>query len=262
MNEEVIKKVAETYHSLLRKNNFFPDYNQELEFYDQVSNATRKHDDWEHFILGVETAYFALPYHLRKIIKCDYFYQNYSFWWEEFYTKKQYKNFKEEAIEAFYSNLKKVKALDYLKENEPKNNLITKLRSTISDLSKQNILVADLNVIQSLDWLKDECEEKIVSKSLINKHEAEIFDMARTNYLKANTGEYFNNVDTAVCGAYLANYIADKYKVDSWNALDWLEKHWVFDGSDEESTKALKSFDENEFKSSFFRKEKEEEVGL
>lgn len=112
MKERIIQNVAETYHHLLRVNNFFPDYNQELEFYDAVSTACRKHLPWEKFILAVETAYFAMQYHLRKIIKCDFFYQNYSFWWEEFYTKRQYKKFREEAIDLFYNNLKKTHAIN------------------------------------------------------------------------------------------------------------------------------------------------------
>lgn len=114
--EKIIQEVAKSYHSLLRKNNFFPDYNQELEFYEDVSNAcVREHAPWEKFILATETAYFAMPYHLRKIVKCDYFYQNYSFWWEEFYTKKQYAKFKEEAVDLFYGNLEKTKALELMK---------------------------------------------------------------------------------------------------------------------------------------------------
>lgn len=109
MNEEkIIRQIAKNYHRLLRKNNFFPDYNQELEFYDMVSSACREHLPWEQFILGVETCYFALPYHLRKIIKYEYFYNNYSFWWEEFYTRKQFRIFKKEAIAGFIANLKKL----------------------------------------------------------------------------------------------------------------------------------------------------------
>lgn len=110
--EKIIRLVAKTYHQLLRKNNFFPDYNQELEFYDVVSSACREHALWEQFILGVETCYFALPYHLRKIIKYEYFYNNYSFWWEEFYTRKQYRIFKKEAVMGFINNLKKVKVIN------------------------------------------------------------------------------------------------------------------------------------------------------
>lgn len=111
MKEKTIQKVADAYHSLLRQNNFFPDYNQELEFYDVVSSACRSHLPWEKFILAVETSYFALQYHLRKIIKCEFFYQNYSFWWEEFYTRRQYKKFREEAIDVFFTNLVKTHAI-------------------------------------------------------------------------------------------------------------------------------------------------------
>lgn len=113
MNEEkTIKKVADTYHRLLRENNFFPDYNQELEFYDIVSTACRNHLPWEKFILAVETSYFALQYHLRKIIKCEFFYRNYSFWWEEFYTRRQYRAFRQEAVTSFYKNLELTHAIN------------------------------------------------------------------------------------------------------------------------------------------------------
>ena len=112
MKEEVIKEIAKKYHSLLRKHNFFPDYNQELMFYDSISKSCRDHKIWEKFILGVETSYFSLSYHLRRIIKHQYFYRNYSFWWEEFYTRRQYTLFKKEAIETFFDNLVKNKLID------------------------------------------------------------------------------------------------------------------------------------------------------
>jgi len=112
MKEKIIKLVAEKYHSTLRKHNFFPDFNQELKFYDSVSTACTDHLNWENFILGVETAYFGLSYNYRKIIKHNYFYKNYSFWWEEFYTRRLYKQYKQEAIDKFYENLQKIKILN------------------------------------------------------------------------------------------------------------------------------------------------------
>ena len=111
-DEKIIKNVANEYHKLLRQHNFFPNYNQELQFYDVVKEACSKHLAWEQFILAVETAYFALANHLRKIIKYDFFYQNYSFWWEEFYTRKQYRAFKKEAVDIFFQNLIKTCVLN------------------------------------------------------------------------------------------------------------------------------------------------------
>jgi len=109
-NRQVIK-IARAYHSLLRKNNFFPSYNQELTFYDSVSSVCKEHLPCEKFILAVETSYFALKHHLRKIIKCDYFYKNLPFWWQSLYSRRQYYRFKIEALSKFISNLEKTKAI-------------------------------------------------------------------------------------------------------------------------------------------------------
>lgn len=112
MKEDYIKEVAKLYHRLLRKNNFFPDNNQELLFYDSINASLSKNLPSEKLILAIETSYLALKYHLRKIIKCDFFYKNYSFWWEEYYTRKQYKEFRYKAIEEFFDNLVKMKVIN------------------------------------------------------------------------------------------------------------------------------------------------------
>ena len=116
MKETIIKQIADSYHKLLRSNNFFPDFNQELTFYDSISQSCRTHLPWEKFILAVETSYFALSQPLRQIIKCDFFYANYSFWWEEYYSRKKYKKTRLEAVETFYNNLIKTRVIS--KEGE------------------------------------------------------------------------------------------------------------------------------------------------
>lgn len=108
---KIVDKVAKAYHSLLRKNNYFPSYNQELSFYDSISSSCKEHLPQEKFILAVETSYFALKHHLRKIIKCDYFYKNLPFWWQNLYSRRQYYRFRVEAVEKFLINLEKTKAI-------------------------------------------------------------------------------------------------------------------------------------------------------
>jgi len=104
--EKIISEIAKIYHRMLRKNNFFPSYNQELEFYDSIACACREHYPWEVAIKGIETSYFKLPFHHRKIIKHEYFYNNCSFWWEAYFTRKQYSTFKKEALNDFIKYLK------------------------------------------------------------------------------------------------------------------------------------------------------------
>lgn len=111
LDEQIIKDVAKNYHKLLRKNNFFPNYNQELEFYDSIASACITHYEWEGFIKNIEAAYFKLPAHLRKIIKHEYFYNNYTFWWEEYFSRKQYQTFKKEAKDQFISYLKEMNVI-------------------------------------------------------------------------------------------------------------------------------------------------------
>ncbi len=121
--ERIIEKVAKAYHSILRKNNFFPSYNQELEFYDSMSCVCREHLPSEKFVLAVETSYFGLRHHLRKIIKCEYFYKNFPFWWQPMYSRRQFFRYKQEAMAKFIANLEKTKAitlkgkLNYEKDN-------------------------------------------------------------------------------------------------------------------------------------------------
>lgn len=108
---KIVEKVAKTYHSLLRKNNFFPSNNQELSFYDSVSSTCKEHLPCEKFILAVETAYFGLTHHLRKIIKCEYFYKNFVYWWQPMYSRRQFFRYRQEAVDKFIKNLIKTNAI-------------------------------------------------------------------------------------------------------------------------------------------------------
>ena len=53
------------------------------------------------FCFDVENAFYSLPSPLRKIINNEFFYQDYSQWWESIYSKKQYLALRKIAIHKF-----------------------------------------------------------------------------------------------------------------------------------------------------------------
>lgn len=107
-NESIVKYIVDQYKRELIKNKIFPNFNQDLMFYDSLSNNASHDSRSEQLILIVETCYYSLPEDKRKILRYDYFYNNYSFWWEDYFERRKYLRLKREAVDDFVNKLRRI----------------------------------------------------------------------------------------------------------------------------------------------------------
>lgn len=124
---------------------------------------------------------------------------------------------------------------------------LSKSRIALKQIRDGGLFLTDLEVAFSLDWLINDIDPSYaeVDKKLLKEKQEEVFDMAKSLFEKANTGEWFNSADTAVCAAYLAHKAVEGTNIEPYDILDVMEREQVFYGSDEDSTVSLRNFDKD-----------------